>query len=488
MKKYDYNVVVIGAGSAGLVSSYIIAAAKGKVALVERHKMGGDCLNTGCVPSKAIIRSASFMRDIKRAEHLGFKPRAVNWENRSEYFNFADVMGRVQRIIQTVEPHDSVERFTGLGVDCIAGEASIKSRNEVEVDGKIYNARSIIIAAGARPFVPPIKGLDKVQYRTSDTIWEIREQPRRLMVVGGGPIGSELAQTFAYLGSEVTQIEGGPRIMAREDEDASAVVMEQFREAGVNMLCNSQAQEVVAENGETMMVVADKNSGETRKIPFDMLLLAVGRKPNGDAVPGLAEAGVGVNERGVVQVNEKLQTAVPNIFACGDIIGSYQFTHTAGHAAYYAAMNALFWPMFKVDWSVVPWCTFTHPEVARVGLNEQEAKQRNVEYEMTKYGIDDLDRAIADEEAEGFVKLLTAPGGGRLLGVTIVGDHAGDLLHEYVLAMRKKLAVKDVLRTIHIYPTLAEANKMAAGEWQKTHVPPFAISIGEKLGRFLRGE
>lgn len=487
MAKYDYNVVVIGAGSAGLVTSYIVAAAKGKVALIERHKMGGDCLNTGCVPSKAIIRSATFMRDLKRAEDLGFKPRTINWENREEYFNFADVMGRVQRVIQTVEPHDSVERFSGLGVDCISGNASIKSAHEVEVDGKIYNARSIVIAAGARPFVPPIKGLDQVEYRTSDTIWEIREQPRRLMIVGGGPIGSELAQTFAYLGSEVTQIEGGPRIMAREDEDASAIVTKHFQHAGVKIQCNSQAREVIVENGEKMMLVADKISGETRKIPFDLLLLAVGRQPNGDAVPGLAEVGVQVSERGVVQVNEKLQTAVPNIFACGDIIGSYQFTHTAAHAAYYAAMNALFLPVLKVDWSVVPWCTFTHPEVARVGLNEQEAKQRNVEYEMTKYGIDDLDRAIADEEAEGFVKLLTAPGTGRLLGVTIVGDHAGDLLHEYVLAMRKKLTVKDVLSTMHIYPTLAEANKFAAGEWQKAHIPPLAISIGEKLGRFLRG-
>ena len=495
MAKYDYNVVVIGAGSAGLVTSYIVAAAKGKVALIERHKMGGDCLNTGCVPSKAIIRSATFMRDMKRAEDLGFKPRAINWENRGEYFNFADVMERVQRIIKTIEPHDSVERFSGLGVECVSGSASIKSPHEVEANGKVYNTRSIVVAAGARPFVPPIKGLELTDYKTSDTVWEIREQPRRLMVVGGGPIGSELAQTFAYLGSEVTQIEGGPRIMAREDEDASAIVMQHFREAGVNMRCNSQAREVVVENGEQKMIIADKNGGGEEKIPFDLLLLAVGRKPNGDSVPGLAEVGVQVNERGAISVNEKLQTAVPNIFACGDIIGSYQFTHTAGHAAYYAAMNSLFLhsplipvPMLKVDWSVVPWCTFTHPEVARVGLNEQEAKQRGVEYEMTKYGIDDLDRAIADEEADGFVKLLTAPGGGKILGATIVGDHAGDLLHEYVLAMRKKLKVKDVLGTIHIYPTLAEANKFAAGEWQKAHVPPIAISIGEKLGRFLRGK
>ena len=479
MAKYDYNVIVIGAGSAGLVTSYIVAAAKGKVALIERHKMGGDCLNTGCVPSKAIIRSATFMRDIKRAKQLGFRTASAD-------FDFAQIMERVQRIIQKIEPHDSVERFSGLGVDCFSGEASLKSQHEVEVDGKTYTTRSIVIAAGARPFVPPIKGLDKVEYRTSDTIWEIREQPRRLMIVGGGPIGSELAQTFAYLGSEVTQVEGGARIMAREDEDASAIVMEHFRHAGVNMILNAQAKEVVVENGEKTMIIGDKNGGADKKVPFDLLLLAVGRQPNGDAVPGLTEAGVKVTERGVVEVNEKLQTNVPNIFACGDIIGSYQFTHTAAHAAYYAAMNSLFWPMLKVDWSVVPWCTFTHPEVARVGLNEQEAKAKNIPYEVTRYGIDDLDRAIADEEAEGFVKLLTTPKG-DLLGVTIVGDHAGDLLHEYVLAMRKKLKVKDILSTIHVYPTLAEANKFAAGEWQKKHVPPAALSLGRKLSAFLRG-
>lgn len=481
MAKYDYNVIVIGAGSAGLVTSYIVAAAKGKVALIERHKMGGDCLNTGCVPSKAIIRSATFMRDVKRAEKLGFKAASAD-------FDFAAVMERVQRIIAAIEPHDSVERFTGLGVDCIRGEASMVSPHEVKVDGRTISARSIVIAAGARPFVPPIKGLEQVEYRTSDTIWEIREQPKRLVVIGGGPIGSELAQTFAYLGSEVTQVEGGPRIMAREDEDAAAIVTEHFKAAGVNILTQVQAKEVTVTDGEKMLVIGDKNGGGgERKIPFDLLLLAAGRKPNGDAVPGLAECGVKISERGVVEVNEKLQTSVSNIFACGDIIGSYQFTHTAGHAAYYAAMNAMFMPLLKVDWSVVPWCTFTHPEVARVGLSEQEAKQKGIAYEMTKYGIDDLDRAIADQEAEGFVKLLTVPGSGKLLGVTIVGDHAGDLLHEYVLAMRKKLTVNDILGTIHIYPTLAEANKLAAGEWKRKNIPPIVLTLGEKINSWLRG-
>lgn len=481
MAKYDYNLVVIGAGSAGLVTSYVAAAAKAKVALIERHKMGGDCLNTGCVPSKALIRSASFLRDAKRCQKLGFKSAQVE-------FDFADIMARVHRVIDEIEPHDSVERYTGLGVECHTGNASVRSPHEVEVNGKVLTTRSIVIAAGARPFVPPIKGLDKVPYRTSDTIWEIREQPKRLLVVGGGPIGSELTQAFSYLGSQVTQVEGSPRIMVREDADASEIVMSHFREDGVNLMLNSQASEVIVENGENIMLVQDKTTKETTKVPFDLLLLAVGRQPNGDAVPGLKEAGVEVNERGVVVVNDALQTAVPSIYACGDIIGSYQFTHTAAHAAVCAAINALSPLPFKkkIDWSVVPWCTFTHPEVARVGMNEDEAKKSGIAHEVTKYGIDDLDRAIADEEAEGYVKLITAPGG-KLLGVTIVGDHAGDLLHEYILAMKKGHRPKDVLGMIHIYPTLAESSRFAASEWSKAHINPTLLKVSEWLNRKMRG-
>ena len=481
MAKYQYNLVVIGAGSAGLVSSYVAAAAKAKVALVERHKMGGDCLNTGCVPSKALIRSASFMRDVRRHKLLGFK------EARAE-FDFAEVMERVQRVIAAIEPHDSVERYSGLGVDCIHGEAKVVSPHEVEVGGKTLTTRNIIVAAGARPFVPPIEGLEKVNYKTSDTIWEIREQPKRLVVVGGGPIGTELAQAFAFLGSEVTQVEGGARILPREDEDAALLVMQQMKEAGVDIVTNARAKKVESGDGGRHIVLADSQSGETTRRPFDLLLLAAGRKPNGDKVPGLAEAGVKINERGVVEVDECLRTSVSNIYACGDIIGSYQFTHTASHGAVTAVINALSPLPFKskVDWSIVPWCTFSHPEVARVGLSEQEAKEKNIAVEVVKYGIDDLDRAIADEEAEGFVKLVTSPGG-DLLGVTIVGAHAGDLLHEYVLAMKQGAKIKDVLSMIHIYPTLAEANRFAASEWNKKHISPKLLSISERLNTFMRG-
>ena len=481
MAKYQYNLVVIGAGSAGLVSSYVAAAAKAKVALVERHKMGGDCLNTGCVPSKALIRSASFMRDVRRHKLLGFK------EARAE-FDFAEVMERVQRVIAAIEPHDSVERYSGLGVDCIQGEARVVSPNEVEAGGRTLTTRNIIVAAGARPFVPDIEGMENADYKTSDTIWDIRQQPKRLVVVGGGPIGTELAQAFAFLGSEVTQVEGGARILPREDEDAALLVMQQMKEAGVDIVTNARAKKVESGEGGRHIVLADSQSGETTRRPFDLLLLAAGRKPNGDKVPGLAEAGVNINARGVVEVDECLRTSVSNIYACGDIIGSYQFTHTASHSAVTAVINALSPLPFKkkIDWSIVPWCTFSHPEVARVGLSEQEAKEKNIAVEVVKYGIDDLDRAIADEEAEGFVKLVTSPGG-DLLGVTIVGAHAGDLLHEYVLAMKQGAKIKDVLSMIHIYPTLAEANRFAASEWNKKHISPKLLSISERLNTFMRG-
>lgn len=481
MAKYDYNTVVIGAGSAGLVTSYVAAAAKAKVALIERHKMGGDCLNTGCVPSKALIRSAAFMRDIKRCRALGFKSATAD-------FDFADVMERVQRVIKAIEPHDSVERYTGLGVECHSGEAKLLSPHAVEINGNTLTTRSVVIAAGARPLVPPIKGLEQTDYRTSDTLWDIRQLPQRLLVVGGGPIGCELAQAFACLGSQVTQLEGGERLIAREDADAADIVMKHFGESGVNVMLNSRASEVVkTKDGSQHMVV--ENNGDTKNVPFDLLLLAVGRRPNGDQVPGLKEVGVQIGDRGEVKVNDKLETAVANIHACGDIIGSYQFTHTASHAAVTAAINTMVPFAFlkrRVDWSVVPWCTFTHPEVARVGLNEQEATANGIAYEVTKYGIDDLDRAIADEEAEGFVKLITAPGG-KLLGVTIVGAHAGDLLHEYILAMKKGASLKDVLGTIHIYPTLAEANRFAAGEWNKANLSPNGLAFAKWLNRRLRG-
>lgn len=481
MAKYDYNLMVIGAGSAGLVTSLVAAGAKAKVALIERSKMGGDCLNYGCVPSKAIIRSASFMHDVKRCKELGFKSATVE-------FDFADVMERVAAIIKEIEPHDSVERYTGLGVECMQGDAEIVSAHEVKVGEKTYTTRAIAVCAGARPFVPPITNIEEAPYYTSETIWELRKQPKNLIVLGGGPIGTELAQAFAYLGTDVVQVQNGGQLLPREDADAAKLVQSAMLDAGAKLLLDTAAKEC-KKTDDGWKLICETGGGGIQEHPFDALMVATGRAPNGDRVKGLTEVGVKVNQRGAIEVDEYLRTSVSNIYACGDIIGSYQFTHTAGHAAFYCAMNALYAPLkIKVDWSVVPWCTFTHPEVARVGLNELEAKEKNIPYEVFNYDLAELDRAITDQAAEGYVKLLVKPESkGEILGVTIVGEHAGELLHEYVVAMRNGLKLGAVLRTIHVYPTWAEANRYAAGIWRKAKLSPGLIAFGERINRFTRG-
>ncbi len=474
--QFDNNVVVIGAGSAGLVTSYIAAAVKAKVTLIERHKMGGDCLNTGCVPSKALIRSAKFIKSIARAREFGMRSAKVE-------FDFADIMERVQGVIRDIEPHDSVERYTKLGVNCVEGEGEIVSPYEVRVNGQTLTTRSIVIATGARPFVPVIPGLDDVGYLTSDTIWDLREQPRRMVVLGGGPIGSELAQAFARLGTEVTQVEMLPRIVSREDVEVSNALQQSLERDGVHVLVNHRAKSFHVEDGERVLVC--ESEGVEVRVEFDVVLVAVGRKPN---VTGFGLENLGVNVDNTLDVNEYLQTSFPNIFACGDVVGPFQFTHVSGHQGWYASVNALFGSLkkFKVDYSVIPWATFTDPEVARVGLNELEAKEQGIDYEITVYGMDDLDRAIADSEAHGFVKVLTAPGRDKILGVTIMGEHAGDLIAEYVTAMRFKLGMKKILSTIHIYPTLAEANKYAAGEWKRAHVPETLLRWLERFHSWRR--
>ncbi len=478
-RKFDRNLIVIGAGSAGLVSAYIAAAVKAKVTLVEKHKMGGDCLNTGCVPSKALIRSAKFLAHVRRAKEFGVKSASAD-------FDFAEIMERVRRVIKTIEPHDSVERYTELGVECIEGEAKITSPYTVEVNGQRLTTRSIVVAAGARPFVPPIPGIEETDYLTSDTVWGLRELPERLVVLGGGPIGCELAQAFARFGSQVTQVEALSRIMAREDPEISEMILERFRTEGIDVRVSHRAKEFRIENGRKALIC--EHQGKDVRIEFDTLLVAVGRVANTTGY-GLEELGIPVTESGTVEVNEYLQTAYPNIYACGDVAGPFQFTHTAAHQAWFAAVNALFgsFKKFRADYSVIPWATFTDPEVARVGLNEQEAKSRGIPYEVTTYSIDDLDRAIADEEAHGVVKVLTVPGKDKLLGVTIVGDHAGDLIAEYVLAMRRDVGLNKILGTIHIYPTLAEANKYAAGEWRRAHAPQGTLRWLERYHRWRRG-
>ena len=493
---FDRNVVVIGGGSAGLVTAYIAAAVKAKVTLIEKHKLGGDCLNTGCVPSKALIRSAKFLSHIARAEEFGFRAStklsasAVPGDTATHNFSFAEVMERVQRVVKTVEPHDSVERYTGLGVDVIEGTAKIVSPWEVEfvrhygATGKL-STRSIVIAAGARPFVPPIPGIEEVGYLTSDNVWDLRELPKRLVVLGGGPIGCELTQSFARFGSRVTQVEMLPRLMIREDPEVSELVAARFREEGVDVLLNHKAMRFVVDNGEKTLIA--EHEGREVRIPFDAVLVAVGRVANLKGY-GLEEIGVAATR--TVDTNEFLQTTYPNIYACGDVAGPYQFTHTAAHQAWYAAVNALFDPVkkFRADYSVIPWATFTEPEVARVGLNETEAKEKGIAYEVARYDIDDLDRAIADSEAHGFIKVLTVPGKDRILGVTIVGEHAGDLIAEYVLAMKHGIGLNKILGTIHIYPTLAEANKYVAGVWKKAHAPEGLLRWVARFHAWRRGE
>ncbi|MBC7375835.1 MAG: FAD-dependent oxidoreductase [Burkholderiaceae bacterium] len=485
-ESFDRNLIVIGGGSGGLVSAYIAAVVKAKVTLVEAHKMGGDCLNYGCVPSKALIKSAKVAHQMRHASRYGLA-------DTTPVFSFKAVMQRIHDVIAAIEPHDSVERYTGLGVEVLQGYAKIVNPWTVEIalnggGTQRMTARSIVIAAGARPFVPPLPGLDEVGYVTSDTLWDAFAKldaiPRRMVVLGGGPIGCELAQAFARLGAEVTQIEMAPRIMIREDEEISALSRDALQADGVSVLTSHKALRCEKRGEVKTIVVA--HEGAEKRIEFDALICAVGRSARLTGY-GLEELGIPVNK--TVETNEYLETIYPNIFAAGDVAGPYQLTHVAAHQAWYAAVNALFgdFKRFKADYSVIPWATFIDPEVARVGLNEQEAKEKKVPHEVTRYDIDDLDRAIADSEARGFVKVLTVPGKDTILGVTIVGTHAGDLLAEYVLAMKQGLGLNKILGTIHTYPTLSEANKYAAGEWKRAHQPVALLEWVRKFHDWRRG-
>jgi pyruvate/2-oxoglutarate dehydrogenase complex dihydrolipoamide dehydrogenase (E3) component/uncharacterized membrane protein YdjX (TVP38/TMEM64 family) len=484
-KRFDRNLIVIGAGAGGLVTSYIAAAVKAKVTLVEAHLMGGDCLNFGCVPSKALIRSAKAAQALREAEAFGLKPVQAE-------VDFAAVMARVQHVVRGIEPHDSVERYTALGVDVVQGRARLLDPWTVEIaraDGSTQRltARDIVIATGARPFVPPLPGLDEVGYFTSDTIWGLREAPRRLLVLGGGPIGCELAQAFARLGVAVTQVEMAEHLMGREDPEVSVLVRQALEADGVRVLTGHQALRAELSEGERRLWV--KQGGAEQAIAFDALLVAVGREARVSGF-GLEELGVPLSARKTIAVNERLQsTKFPNLYAVGDVAGPYQFTHTAAHMAWYAAVNALFgrFKRFAVDYRVVPWVSFTDPEVARVGLSETEARTQGVAVEVTRYGLDDLDRAITDGAAHGFVKVLTAAGSDKILGVTIVGHHAGELLAEFVLAMKHGLGLNKILDTIHAYPTWVEANKYAAGAWKRANAPEKLLAWVQRFHAWERG-
>ena len=481
-RRFDRNLVVIGAGSAGLVSAYIAAALRAKVTLVEKDRMGGDCLNTGCVPSKAFLKSARVLAQMRRAQEFGLK-------GGSAAADFAGVMERVQRVIRAVEPHDSVERYAGLGVECLRGEARIASPWSVEVKHggvtRTLTTRAIVIAAGARPVVPPIPGIDGIEVLTSDNVWGLRELPRRLVVLGGGPIGCELAQAFARFGAEVTVVEKLPRLLPREDPEASAALERRFAAEGLRILTGHEAAAIRVEQGGKRLLA--RAAGAETAIEFDALLCALGRVPN-TAGYGLEELGIPVAASGAIATDEYLRTAYPNIYACGDVAGPHPFTHAASHQAWYATVNALLDGLWRVrvDYSVMPWATFTEPEVARVGLNEADAKAQGVPHEVTVYRLEELDRAIVEDEAHGFVKVLTAPGRDRILGATIVGEQAGELIAEFVLAMRHGLGLNKILGTIHVYPTLAEASKYAAGAWKRAHAPEGLLRGLERLHAWRR--
>ena len=470
-RRFDWDLVVVGAGSAGLVSSLIGATLRARVALVERDRMGGDYLNTGCVPSKALIRTTRLLAQIRNASAYGIRSASAE-------VDFGQVMERVRRVIRTIEPHDSRERYQGLGVECVEGDATLTSPYTVEVAGRTLTTRNIIIATGAGPLVPPIPGLDRVAYRTSDTIWDLRALPESLLVLGGGAIGCELAQCFARLGSRVTQVEMLPSLLAREDQEVSEIVAGRFREEGIDVRVGHTAKRVEAGTDGAHRLVCE-HEGREVALPFVEILVALGRRPRVEGY-GLEELGIGVAPNRTVEVDEYLRTACPNIYACGDVAGPYQFTHVASHQAWYATVNALFGSLwrFRVDYSVIPWATFTDPEVARVGINEREARERGIEVEVTRYPLSELDRAIADEAPEGWVKVLTPPGKDRVLGATVVGESAAELLTEFVSAMRHRRGLNKILGTIHTYPTLSEANRFAAGAWRRAHAP-------ERLLRFL---
>lgn len=474
-KSFDRNLVVIGAGSAGLVSALIAATVKAKVTLVEANKMGGDCLNTGCVPSKSLIKSAKVAEQMRHADRYGITPTEPD-------IPFGQTIERVMQAIRTIEPHDSVERYTGLGVDVVEGYGKVVDPWTVEIarkDGvtQRLTTRGIVIAAGAEPFVPPIPGLEQSNYLTSDTMWDafakMERAPARIAVLGGGPIGCELSQALARLGSRVTQVEMAERVLGREDDEVSALAQASLEASGVEVLTGYRAARV-----EPGRLIADRDDSEVA-IEFDVLIVAVGRAAR---LTGYGLEDIGIDTTKTVVTDDFLATRFPNIYAAGDVAGPYQFTHTASHQAWFASVNALFgqFKRFKADYRVIPAVTFLDPEIARVGLNEREAREQGVEYEVTRYELDGLDRAIAESERRGFVKVLTPPGKDTILGATIVGAHAGELLAEYVLAMKHKLGLNKILGTIHSYPTMAEANKFAAGEWKKKHKPETLLALVEK--------
>jgi pyruvate/2-oxoglutarate dehydrogenase complex dihydrolipoamide dehydrogenase (E3) component len=469
MKKGDgaYNVVVIGAGTAGLVTAAGTAALGGRVALIERNKMGGDCLNFGCVPSKALISSARLIQQIRESEKWGL-------DQPEPQFEFEKVFERMRACRAKIAPHDSRERFESLGVNVFHGEARFVSPHEVEVDGQKLRAKNFVIATGSRATVPKIEEIDKVHYFTNETIFdELKHKPESMIVVGGGPIGCELGQSFSRLGVKVTIVQQGTQLLPREDLDVAEFMQNRFTAEGIRVRLKAAAKRISMRDGKVALEFAD-----AEPISADAMLIAVGRTPNLRAL-NLESAGVDHDEYGV-KVNAYLQTSQSHIYAAGDITNRLKFTHTADFTARIVVRNILMPFQFlrqRVDWSVVPWCTYTDPEVAHVGLNEKEAKQKNNEYDLFVVPLEDVDRAVVESEELGFAKILAAKGSDKILGATIVATHGGDLLHEFVLAMKARIGLGTIASTIHAYPTFAELARKAGDKYNKTRLTPTAKKI-----------
>ena len=474
MGKYDNNLIVVGAGSAGLIAALVGATARAEVTLIEADRMGGDCLNTGCIPSKTLIASARVAHSIRNSQEFGIEVPETK-------IHFEQVMDRIRDAIAEIEPHDSVERYTKMGVRCIEGRARLVDPHCVSVNGEEISSRSIVLATGARPQIPPIPGLREANPLTTESLWDITELPRRLVVIGGGPVGCELAQAFARLGSQVTVVEQMDRLLPQEDPDASELVNDAMQADGVEVRTSFSAVSC------TDAQLSIRSSDRTETVDFDQVLVAVGRAPRSDSI-GLDSLGVSTRDDGRVEVNQYLQTLVSSIYASGDLVGPHQFTHLAAQQGWYASMNALLRPFwrFKFDSQVSPWAVFTDPEVARVGKSEQELTEQGIDYETTRFDLSASDRAIAEGRTDGFVKLFTPPKSDRLLGACIVGANAGELIGSCVNAMTHGYGMDKVFSTLHVYPTWSEAVRHAAGARRKKQVSPKLLELAGRLNTILR--
>jgi len=472
LAKPEFDIVVIGGGSGGLVVAAGGSTLGAKVALVEKHRLGGDCLWYGCVPSKTLIKSARIAYEMRNAQRWALTPAGPAPQ-------IARVMERVRDVIAQIEPNDSPERFRGLGVDVIFGEGHFVAPEAFEVNGRRLTAKTFVIATGSRPSVPPVPGLDQVPYLTNETVFDLREPVPSLVVVGSGPIGSELAQAFRRLGSEVTVVDMAPGTLPREDPDLAAVVHEQLASEGIRFHFNATLTGVSGSAGAISVTIKGKDGAE-QTLRSTHLLLAAGRRLNTEGL-GLEAAGVAM-DKGRIVVDDRLRTSQSHIYVAGDAAGGLQFTHLAEHHAGIVLRHAI----FKLKWvkpsNVLPWCTYTDPELARVGLSETEAKERNVDHRVYRFPFEDIDRARAEGETHGFAKLVTDPKG-KVLGAAIVGPHAGELIAELALAITKGLSAKDISGVIHTYPTLASISRRVADQRLKEGLTPTAKTWIKRIFR-----